>query len=265
MSPSLQKKFASAIFWTAALIAPSAFAQDDWRYGARLDWMNLKETLPSGQNFVTENGPRLEAYVLKSTQLPADFKLTYTGSVYGSYVRHQGNDPSRTTIPSGTEDTYTQYLGTRHKLSVWRPLGKIDGVQFGPAAAVGVDVWYRRLSYYEIWQVPSASLGLQAKKGIAAGMLDVELGVRRSIDARIRTQTTKAPWNASGDTTLSLGDRNNVYMSAKLGMKNGWTGGVYYEEQKFGASPSYALTSTLGIFQPQTTIRMVGISADHRF
>lgn len=240
-------------------------AASEKRYGARLDWLVLKETLPSGHLFVHERGARLEGFLTVSRTVWGRSEITYRGARYGSLLRHQGDDPSRFTIPEGTEDTTGGQIGTRHSAALYTPIAASTRLEAGLVAAAGIDVWYRALSYYEIWQVPSGSLGLRLESRATARTVVGEVGIRRSTHSRVRTQTKKAPWNASRNTTLTLGDRSNLYGTVAVGLENGWKLALHYEEQLFGASPVYPLDSGVSIFQPRTTIRRVGIAGTLAF
>ena len=244
---------------------PLAAAEAEKRVGVRVDWLELKETLPSGHKFVKESGPRVEGYLDYSAIVWGDSEITYRGAFYGTFTRHYGDDPTHLTIPNGMEDTWSGQIGTRHSVTLWVPIVNREMHQAGPTFAVGFDAWYRPLAYYEIWQIPSASLGIRVKSILENCPISFDVGVRRSINAKVRTETTHPPWNASSDTTLALGDRNNIYVSVAMSLKMGWIIGLHYEEQKYGASAVYPLSSGIGIFQPHTTIKQIGISGNYRF
>ena len=237
------------------LFCASGHGQSRWHFQG--DLVSLDETLPTGAQYVEERGLRLRADYMRALPAIGPLMLEYRGGLYASFVNHQATDPTRVTIPSGSENlNQAGQYGTRQALRT-----TLGASPLRPLAQIELDAWYRPLDYYEIWIVPSLRLGAI----LSSPALSVELGVVRTIGPRVRTQTTVAPWHADRDTTLRLGESTQPFLSASFPLRSGAEVGVVFERYRFGASAATPLSSGIGIVQPETAIDSVGAFYRTRF
>jgi hypothetical protein len=214
------------------------------------------EELADGSRFVRERGLRVTAALSLPVHVRGNLELRYEGEAYGTLVRHEGWDKAGFTIPDHYEDTVSGQIGMSHALVSSYLLSRSD-VTVKATAGLSLDTWYRALNYFEIWIVPTVRYGLTF--GANDDRWSVFLGATSIFDARQVTQTTKAPWNATGNTTISLPGETSPALAWEYQWKPRIRLRAGYAEYRFQHSKIVRLNSGVGIAQPTSTSRLLSV------
>lgn len=214
------------------------------------------EELADGSRFVRERGLRVAAAVSLPVHARGNLELRYEGEAYGTLVRHEGWDPVGFTIPDHYEDTVSGQIGMSHALVSCYTLSRSD-VTVKATAALSLDTWYRTLNYFEIWIVPTVRYGLTF--GAHDDRWSVFLGATSVFAARQVTQTTKAPWNATDNTTIALPGETSPALAWEYQWKPRIRLRAGYAEYRFQHSKVVVLDSGVGITQPTSTSRLLSV------
>jgi len=247
---------------TATCASPANFALDIYARAGDFLW----EEKADGALLLEESGILYAAGSRLELAPTETIWLEGTAEFFGGAVDYDG---ALQDLRDGTLTPYkseTGYTGTVLGFNVGLRHMVAESIELAPYAGFAARFWRRSLGegtphgYDEDWSASHAAAGCMTRLQVAP---DTQLRARGELRLALANSTSIAVASPIGTLEVDLepGERTTVYLEGGL-LYHRIAVDAYYETYRFGDSP---VDPYIGVFQPRSSGRMVGIKVGVSF
>ena len=241
-----------------ALLTASAAARAEWSVNAQIERFRWTEKIESPG--LVEDGGRAGIGVQWTQNRDVGLHWRYRGNAYAGSVRYEGQE----LFTGAPLQSTTDYAGIKNEVHA---LYRADGESLVQLlGGIGWDYWQRSFpssGQREDWNVAFLRAGIETAPW---RHFVFSVGVKYPLYVNENSHLTESGFDQNPE--LRPGRELSLYGEIAYRLSRRWQLTAYYDSYRFSQSPTVFATS-MGqgflVFQPRSTMDMVGLRLDYFF